>query len=104
MVSVVEKGQRPDIPAEPEKSPGGTFEGWGAYVTLIQRCWGGEPLERPSFEAIIIVLRELLTASASQTRQRRMTDPISPGTGGIGSPSGFCPRLTEDLTSPGEPR
>ena len=100
MVSVAEKKQRPDIPAEPEKLPGGTFGGWDSYVELIQRCWAGELGERPSFEAIINVLRELLTAAASQTRQRRMTDHPS-GTEGIGSPSGL-PKLAEDSTSPGE--
>ena len=103
MVSVAEKDQRPDIPAEPQSLPGGTFGGWDAYVALIQRCWHGELGERPSFEAIINVLRELLTASASQTRQRRLTDPSTPGTDGMGSPSGFPPKLTEDSTSPGEP-
>lgn len=103
MVSVAEKNQRPDIPAEPEKLPGGTFGGWDAYVALIQRCWAGELGERPAFEPIINVLRELLTESASQTRQRRMTDPSSPGTEGIGSPSGLPPKLAVDSTSPGEP-
>ena len=82
MVSVAEKNQRPDIPGEPEKLPGGTFEGWDMYVSLIQRCWGGEAGERPTFEGIINDLRELLTASASQTRQRRLTDPLTSGTGG----------------------
>ena len=77
MVSVAEKNQRPDIPAEPDKLPGGTFEGWAVYVALIQRCWTMEPGERPTFGAIINDLRELLTESASQTRQRRLTDPQS---------------------------
>ena len=104
MVSVAEKNQRPDIPAQPQKLPGGTFGGWDAYVALIQRCWHGELGERPSFEAIINVLRELLTASASQMRQRRMTDPSSLGAEGVGSPSGVPPRLAEDSTSPGELR
>jgi len=82
MVSVAEKNQRPDIPGEPDKLPGGTFEGWDTYVSLIQRCWGGEAGVRPTFEVIISDLRELLTASASQTRQRRLTDPLNSGTGG----------------------
>ena len=103
MVSVAEKNQRPDIPAEPEKLPGGTFGDWDAYVALIQRCWAGELAERPTFEAIINTLRELLTASASQTRQRRLTDPTSPGVDGTSSPGGFRPPTAEDSTSPGEP-
>ena len=82
MVSVAEKNQRPDIPQEAEKLPGGTFEGWDTYVGLIQRCWGPTPAERPTFEAIINDLRGLLTESASQTRQRRLTDPLSPGAAG----------------------
>jgi hypothetical protein len=77
MVSVAEKDQRPDIPAEPDRTLGGTFEGWALYVALIQRCWTDEPGERPTFEAIINELRELLTESASQTRQRRLTDTPS---------------------------
>ena len=81
MVSVAEKNQRPDIPQEAEKLPGGTFEGWDTYVRLIQRCWGPTPAERPSFEAIINDLRGLLTESASQTRQRRLTDPLSTAAG-----------------------
>ena len=84
MVSVAEKNQRPDIPQEAEKLPGGSFEGWDAYVGLIQRCWGPTPAERPSFEAIINDLRGLLTESASQTRQRRLTDPLSAGAGNSG--------------------
>ena len=89
MVSVAEKNQRPDIPKEAEKLPGGTFEGWEAYVGLIQRCWGPKPAERPSFEAIINDLRGLLTESASQTRQRRLTtDPLSAA---AGNPSGELP-------------
>ena len=82
MVSVAEKNQRPDIPGEPDKLLGGTFEGWDTYVSLIQRCWEGEAGERPTFESIINDLRELLTASASETRQRRLTDPPNLGTGG----------------------
>ncbi len=102
MVSVAEKNQRPDIPAEPEKLPGGTFGDWDAYVALIQRCWAGDLAERPTFEAIINTLRELLTASASQTRQRRLTDPTSPGVDGTSSPGGFRPKTAEDSTSPGK--
>ena len=89
MVSVAEKNQRPDIPQEAEKLPGGTFEGWDTYVGLIQRCWGPTPAERPSFEAIISDLRGLLTESASQTRQRRLTDPLSTA---AGSPVGPLPQ------------
>lgn len=86
MVSVAEKNQRPDIPQEAEKLPGGTFEGWYTYVRLIQRCWGPAPAERPSFEAIINDLRGLLTESASQTRQRRLTmDPLSAAAGNSAS-------------------
>ena len=88
MVSVAEKNQRPDIPQEAEKLPGGTFEGWDTYVGLIQRCWGPQPAERPSFEAIINDLRGLLTESASQTRQRRLTDPLSAA---AGAPGGELP-------------
>lgn len=83
MVSVAEKDQRPDIPQDPEKLPGGTFEGWESYVALIQHCWRPKPGERPTFEAIIYNLRELLTESASQTRQRRLTDPVNSGAAGI---------------------
>ena len=89
MVSVAEKNQRPDIPQEAEKLPGGTFEGWDTYVELIQRCWGPTPANRPSFEAIINDLRGLLTESASQTRQRRLTDPLSAA---AGNPSGELPQ------------
>ncbi len=102
MVSVAEKNQRPDIPAEPEKLPGGTFGGWDAYVALIQRCWAGELAERPTFEAIINTMRELLTASASQTRQRRLTDPTSPGLDSTSSPGGFRLKIAGDSASPGK--
>ena len=74
MVSVSEKGQRPDIPAQPQ---GGTFEGWAAYVDLIERCWAADPAQRPSFEGAITDLRELLTETATLSRQRRIEAPIS---------------------------
>ena len=30
--------------------PGGTFNGYDAYVALMQRCWAEDPAERPTFE------------------------------------------------------
>lgn len=74
MVSVSEKQLRPDMPAEPR---GGAFEGWAAYTDLIQRCWAHDPVQRPTFEGVIATLRELLTETATLSRQRRLTEKES---------------------------
>ncbi|BDA45524.1 probable serine/threonine-protein kinase CTR1 at C-terminar half [Coccomyxa sp. Obi] len=72
MVSVAEKGLRPDIPEQPQ---GGAFQGWPAYVDLIERCWAEDPAQRPTFEGAITDLRELLTETATLSRQRRLEAP-----------------------------
>ncbi len=72
MVSVAEKGLRPDIPQQPQ---GGAFQGWPAYVDLIERCWAADPAQRPTFEGAITDLRELLTETATLSRQRRLEAP-----------------------------
>ena len=72
MVSVAEKGQRPDMPQQPQ---GGAFQGWPAYVDLIERCWAADPVHRPTFEGAITDLRELLTETATLSRQRRLEAP-----------------------------
>ncbi len=94
MVSVSEKGQRPDIPAQPQ---GGTFEGWAAYVDLIERCWAADPAQRPSFEGAITDLRELLTETAMLSRQRRIEAPISEAGNPIHSAKfpGACPSCSQ---------
>lgn len=75
MVSVSERQMRPDIPGDPEQLQGGTFDGWDAYTGLLQRCWAQEPAARPTFDIVIAELRELLSESASLSRQRRMSEP-----------------------------
>lgn len=59
LIKFVTHGGRPPIP-EPEALPGvgsSGFQGLGAYIELIQRCWAQTPGERPSFPEISEALR-----------------------------------------------
>lgn len=59
LVKFVSNGGRPEIPPL-EALPGqdtASFQGLGAYIDLIQRCWAQDPAERPSFPDIVADLR-----------------------------------------------
>lgn len=73
MLTVGEKGGRPEIPAP--SSPalhGGAFPGYDEYVALMHACWAQDAAARPGFDHIIAVLRGLsagLLAGEPQVRE-----------------------------------
>lgn len=60
MLTVSEKGGRPDIP-EPSSPTlrGGAFPGYAEFVKLMELCWAQDPAARPGFDYIISALRDL---------------------------------------------
>lgn len=62
VVSVVNNGGRPEIPA-PRDLRGGAFPGLPAYTALLRRCWAQNPYDRPSFAELVPELRALLEAT-----------------------------------------
>jgi hypothetical protein len=74
VVALLNRKERPEIPAVAAKLPGGTFDGMERYIQLIQRAWAENADERPTFEAIIADLRSLLEdckAARAATLQNR---------------------------------
>lgn len=63
VVTVVTEGGRLPIPSRNELPGPDTqnFAGLDAYIALMRRCWAHEPEDRPSFQEIISVLREILS-------------------------------------------
>ena len=59
---------RPDLPADAESLPGGTFTGLAEYVALMKGCWDQDPEARPDFESVIGRLRRLLAVEALGSR------------------------------------
>eukprot|EP00884_Botryococcus_braunii_P018261 jgi/Botrbrau1/5118/Bobra.0128s0026.1 len=60
IVAIAERRQRPEIPANPASTPGGSFSGISEYIALIKRCWAEDPRQRPLFDQVIGDLRQLL--------------------------------------------
>ena len=66
MAAVSQQQMRPEWTDEKEALPGGPPP--PGYVPLVERCWSEEPTDRPTFEAIITHLRELLEDVATSRR------------------------------------
>jgi serine/threonine protein kinase len=61
MLSVGEKGGRPEIPEPSSPSlRGGDFPGYADYVSLMKACWAQNPKDRPGFDQIIAMLRKIV--------------------------------------------
>ncbi len=63
IVAIAERRQRPEIPADLEALPGGSFAGMPEYLALMKRCWAEEPRQRPAFDEVISDLRNLMDAA-----------------------------------------
>lgn len=61
IVGQVTTGNRLVIPP-PGELPGPESGSWpqlGRYIELMNRCWAQEPSERPSFQEVMVALREI---------------------------------------------
>ncbi|PRW44985.1 Serine threonine- kinase CTR1 [Chlorella sorokiniana] len=78
IVSFVVHGGRPEVPTW-QQLPGADtpqFEGLGAYIGLMQRCWAQAPEARPDFAAIVAELKTLM-ASLMGSSETLMSDQPS---------------------------
>eukprot|EP00884_Botryococcus_braunii_P003847 jgi/Botrbrau1/13463/Bobra.0082s0064.2 len=58
--TVLDKGERPEIPPISMCQLGAGCNGIGEYVRLIKRCWAQKPEDRPAFETITKTLSLIL--------------------------------------------
>lgn len=73
VVALVTEGQqRPDIPAA-GAHPGGAFQAFEAYCSLMQDCWAQEASVRPCFAAVIGRVRKLLEEELARKQQKGST-------------------------------
>eukprot|EP00884_Botryococcus_braunii_P005423 jgi/Botrbrau1/14882/Bobra.0248s0001.1 len=70
VVALLNRKERPEVPEDPSRLPGGTFVGMDKYIQHIQRAWAERPEDRPSFESSITELRSLL----DQCKAARIAD------------------------------
>jgi hypothetical protein len=69
VVSAVTSGSRLAVP-DADTLPGGGFDGLGAYVSLMRRCWEADPGLRPGFEEVVQELRRVWSAHAKGSGDR----------------------------------
>ncbi|KAK2077996.1 hypothetical protein QBZ16_003864 [Prototheca wickerhamii] len=60
ILTVAERGERPHVPENPADYAGGDFYGSERYVALMRACWAQTPAERPGFDQVIVILREIV--------------------------------------------
>ena len=58
VINVTKRGKRPEIPpAEELVGPPLDRASMSCYMALMQRCWAGDPAERPAFSEVASALR-----------------------------------------------
>ncbi len=75
VILVVDQMQRPELPADPAQLPGRPMRHISTYLDLMCQCWHQDPLQRPTFDRVISLLRRVssyLPCSTACEMQRSM--------------------------------
>ncbi|KAK9811715.1 hypothetical protein WJX72_008890 [[Myrmecia] bisecta] len=62
VIAVIERKVRPQLPPPDQLPGGGSTADLGPYVALMDECWAHDPERRPTFERIILLLRQMIDA------------------------------------------